>query len=254
LQFATVPCLVHDLTDAEAAVLAAADNVRVASPSTGDSRPGDVPGVRQLMTTYVSSIRGCADMCQPATGGLQRQALDLLKAHAWRASRVLDALNLIARGPCAAPRERALATIIDEVIEGFATESRLSGVPIRADITEHLSSAGLNDAQIVTGLSGALLAVLPLVEHAARPAVVIKASNTNGSEAVIELIQNCVPVAPRIADDFFHGDPSMDRLGDYAAVIGALAAKALADAHGGYATFEQLPQGSRLAIVMKRRS
>jgi len=248
LQLSAVPCLVQEATDGEAAALAAADNVRI-GPAAAANENASLVGVEAAIATHLASIGKCADMCGQGFG-LQHQTLDLLKAHAWRAARLIEARNLIAGGRCAAPRERSISSILDEVIDGFSPECRLSGVTIRADIREPLSSAGLHDNQLVAGISGALLAVLPLVEHAVRPSVVIKASNSNSHEVMIEVLQNSTPIAAHIADDFLDGD----RHGDDAARIGAGAAKALAEAHDGHAIVEPLPHGSRLAIVMKRRS
>jgi hypothetical protein len=248
LQLPAVPCLVQDVTESESAALGAADNLRIGSSAVGVDDAG-LPGVEDAIADHLVSIGKCAEMCG-AGGGLQRQTLDLLKAHVWRAARLIDARNLIVGGRCAPPRERSVASILDEVIEGYSTECRLAGVTISADVRELLSSAGLHDNQLAAGVSGALLAVLPLVEHAVRPSIVIKASNLNSHEVVVEVLQNSTPIAQHVADDFFTGN----RRGDDAARIGARAAQALAEAHDGHATFEVLPHGSRLAIVMKRRS
>jgi hypothetical protein len=248
LQLPAVPCLVHDLTDAEAAAMAAADNLRLgASAAVVDD--ASLPEVERAISLHLSNIGKCADMCGVG-GGLQRQTFDLLKAHAWRAGRLIDARNLVVGGRRALPRERSIASIFDEVIEGFSTECRLSGVTIRADVREPLSSEGLHDNQLSAGVSGALLAVLPLLEHAVRPSIVLKASNTNSHEMMVEILQTSAHVPPHLIETFFDGSRSADD----AASIGAMAAKALAHAHDGHVTFEPLPHGSRLAIVMKRRS
>lgn len=248
LQLPAVPCLVQEVTEGESAALAAADNLRI-GPSAAGADGAGLPEVENAIADHLASIAKCADMCG-AGGGLQRQTLDLLKAHAWRAGRLIDARNLVVGGRCAPPRERSVAAILDEVVEGFSTECRLSGVTIRNDVREPLSSTGLHDNQLAAGVSGALLAVLPLVEHAVRPSIVIKASNSNSHEVIVEVLQNSMPIPQHIADDFFISD----RRGDDAARIGARAAKAVAEAHDGQAIFEVLPHGSRLAIVMKRRS
>ncbi len=248
LQMPAVPCLVQDVSDSDAMALSAADNVRVgASASAADEASS--PAVEHTIAEHLANISKCADMCGVG-GGLQRQTMDLLKAHAWRASRLIDARTLIVGGRCAPARERSIASILDEVIDGFATECRLSGVTIRAEIREPLSSAGLHDKQVAAGVSGAVFALLPLLENAVRPSIVIKASNANSHEVVIELLQNSNPVTSQAADDFFAIRQPLDDI----ARIGALAAKALAEAHDGHATFEPAPHGSRLAITLKRRS
>ena len=94
--------------------------------------------------------------------------------------------------------ERALATIVDDVIAGFAAECRLCGVTVRADVASGLSSSGLDDAQLTAGLAGALMATLPLVQHAVRPTVSLRASGTDTAGVVLEVIQRdvAVPLAP----------------------------------------------------------
>src|SRR5262249_23393371 len=248
LQLPAVPCVVHDRPDAVAAAMSAADNLRrgVSAAVVDDA---SLPEVERAISLHLSNIGKCADMCGVG-GGLQRQTFDLLKAHAWRAGRLIDARNLVVGGRCAPARERSIASIFDEVIDGFSTECRLSGVTIRADVREPLSSAGLHDSQLSAGVSGALLAVLPLLENTLRPSIVIKASNTNSHEMAFEILQTSAHVPAHVVERFSDGG----RGADAAAAIGALAAKALAHAHDGHATFEPLPHGSRLAIAMKRRS
>src|SRR5262249_7444573 len=125
---------------------------------------------------------------------------------------------------------------------------------LRSDIREALSSSGLNQRQLVTGLNGALMATLPLVEHAVRPSVSIKASGTGVAGVLFEVIQTDAPVDPRLVKQFFHEDATADRPGGYASTLGALVVKAIADQHSGDATFEALDYGSRLTMLVTRRS
>ena len=249
LQFPTVPCLVRDVSDAEVEALAAADNVRMIGSVAGD--PGSAwHGAIPVLSAHLSGIAASAGLCGAGAGGLQHHALDLLKAHAWRAGRLVDALTLLANAPAAPPRARSIAGIIDEVVDGFAVECRLANVTLRVEVRDVMSSAGLNDSQLAAGLAGALMAVLPLVANSFRPTIVIHAANANGNETVIEVIQHNAPVTPYAVEHFFDSS----RPQDDPAVIGALAVKALAEAHDGRAVFEALSDGSRLAITMKRRS
>jgi hypothetical protein len=249
LQFTTVPCLVRDVTDGDVEALAAADNVRTIGSIADD--PGSAwLGALPLFSAHMSGIAACAGLCGAGAGGLQQHALDLLKAHAWRAGRLIEALTLLSNVPAAPPRARSIAGIIDEVVDGFAVECRLANVTLRVEVRDVLSSAGLNDRQLAAGLAGALLAVLPLVANTFRPTIVIHATNANGNETVIEVIQRNAPVTAHAVERFF----DRSRPQDDPAMIGALAVKALAEAHDGRAVFEALSEGSRLAITMKRRS
>jgi hypothetical protein len=262
LRLQTVPCLVHELTDVEAEALASADNLTIGQAVQAEQGTPDFAIVRRLIATHVATIRGCADIGGAVVrdaGLLNRSALDLLKAHAWRAAQLLAAADALSgsgtsSGGYASLAERALATIVDEAIDGFAAEARLGGFVVRPDIREALSSSGLNHRQLLTGLIGALTATLPLVEQAARPSVTIKASGTGATGVLFEVIQTDAAVDPRLAKQFFRDDSSIDRPGGYAATLGALVVKAVAEQHGGDATFELLDHGSRLTMLVLRRS
>lgn len=262
LRLQSVPCMVHELNDSEAAALAAADNLSVGQPVRAETGAPDFAAVRRLIATHVATIRSCADIGSVVirdAGLLNRSAHDLLEAHAWRAAQLLAAADVLSASTAssvghASQADRALATIVDEVIDGFAPEARLGGIVLRSDIREALSSSGLNQRQIVTALIGALMATLPLVEHAVRPSLAIKASGTGSAGVLFEVIQTDAPVDPRLVKQFFLDDISIDRPGGYAAMLGALVVKAVAAQHSGDATFEALDHGSRLTMLVTRRS
>ena len=254
LRLAVVPCLVHDLDETQAAALAAADNLTVRADAREERTWPHAVAVRQLVAEHLTTIRACGDIAARGVPAMNRSMLDLIRAHSWRAARLVDALDLIANAPAAQGRERTLSAIVDEVVDGFGPESRLNGVTMRAHVREDLSSSGLNDRELLAGLSAALLATLPLIEQAARPTVVVRASNAGPGTVVLEVTQSDVAVTKRFASQFFDDEAATERAGGYAAAAGALAAKAIAERHGGEATFEALHNGCRLAIALVRRS
>ena len=254
LRLATVPCLVHELNDSEAAAVRAADDLAIGHERDQERPSPGLGAAHGLIAAHLSKIRGCADMSADGIAGLNRPAFELLRAHAWRASQLAAALNLITNAPFPPHRERSLAAIVDDVIGGFAAETSLSGVALRAEIPGGLSASGLDEGQLSAGLAGALLATLPLVGNAVRPTVIVRASTTDAAGVSLDVIQQDAAVSLRLAAGFFDDDPSTDRAGGYAAALGAIAAKAAAEKHGGRATFEALDHGSRLTIVVTRRS
>lgn len=165
-----------------------------------------------------------------------------------------DALDLILNAVPPPGRDRGLSTIVDEIMEGFRAESRLNEFVIRAQIRDDLSLGGVNDHDLLTGVSGALLATLPLVEHAVRPTVWIKGAAGAAGSVVVEVVQSDVPVSGGLARYYFDDDAPNVRPGGYAAVAGAKAAKTLAERYGGTATFDVLPNGgSSLRMTFVRR-
>jgi hypothetical protein len=253
LRLAAVPCFVHDVDDTRAAALEAADNLRLAETAPAPAASDLADAVQRLVADHLGTIANCADMTargMPAMGG---SMLDLVRAHAWRAARLIDALAVIAGQAFPVGRDRALASIADEVIDGFGPECRLNGVTLCAQIREEVSSSGLNDREILAGLCGAVIAVLPLVERAVRPTIVIKAANLPNGALGLELTQTDASVPERAARAFFDDGDSV-RPGGPAAQAGAMAARALAGRHGGAAAFEAIANGSRLTLSLTRRS
>src|SRR5215510_2252370 len=121
LRLQTVPCLVHELTDSEAAALAAADNLSVGQPAPVEQGSSGFATMRRLVGTHIATVRNCADIGHGVSregGVLNRSAFDLLKAHAWRAAQLLAAADVIAamavtsNAGSASQSERSLATLV----------------------------------------------------------------------------------------------------------------------------------------------
>jgi hypothetical protein len=143
-------------------------------------------------------------------------------------------------------------TTVEQVIEGFGPEGRLNGFTIRAQILDGVPSLCLDQHEVLSGVSGAVLATLPLIEQAEQPTVVIRMA-AGASSVMVDITQSVTSISPGLARRFFDKTAD-DRPGGWCAVAGALAAKSLADRHGGQATFESGPNGGGgLRIVFPRR-
>jgi light-regulated signal transduction histidine kinase (bacteriophytochrome) len=251
LRLETVPCLVHDVSETEAAALAAADNMAAGRAQQPDGSAPLASATLRVLAEHFKTIRTFADLLPPSLSALDRSSVDLIRAHAWRAARMLDAVDMVAGTPFAL-RERAVSTVLDELIDGFAAESRMAGVVIRADVSSERASARVNAPELIAGLSGALLATLPLVEQASHPVISILVSATDEAGLVAEVSQFSHAIAPSLAERFFDGD-ARDRPGGHVAAVGALAVRALAERHAGKATFEGTDRGSRLSITLRTK-
>ena len=253
LQLPTVPCVIRDVLEAEAASLQAADNLRLQVPGQALLEPADTTSIDRFLAEQVSAIRKCADLVA-APGMLNRAALDLLKANIWRAERFVGALGLVRNAIFPVEHERALASIVDAVIDGFQPECRLMAVTLRSEVREPLTSSGLNGGQLFAGLAGAVMATLPLLQDTIRPTITLRVTSQEGSGVSCDILQADAAVSGAVAANFF-GDPKAIELhGGPAATVGALAAKALAEQHRGFATFESFEIGSKLTLWLMRRS
>ena len=253
LQLPAVPCLVHDADDAQARLLATADNIVVADTVPRAAESSLPAAVRQIVGQHLATIRACGDLAASGSPALTRPVFDLIRAHAWRAARLGDALDLATDAPQRPGAVRSVAAVIDEVVKGSEPESRLDGFMLRGYVRGELSTSGLNDHDLVAGLAGAVLALLPVLEHAVRPSLLITGSATGSSSVVLEITQSETPVAESIACRFLD-DESAGRVGGYGAVAGVLAVRALAARHSGTVTFDAGLRGSTLKLVLARRS
>lgn len=254
LRLATVPCLVRELTDTEADALAAADNVAIRASGEFEGPRGHLEAQRAI-AAHLATARGCADMWATEASGLNRPAVDLLKAHAWRATALLQALDLIADAPVSTSRrERALASVVEQVVDAFGAEMRLARIDVRTEVRDDLSTSGLNEDQLRAGLSGALLAMIPFAQQSPGHAVIVKTSSPVAGSVALDVVLPGASVARWIAAHFFDADFLQDRPGGYEAAIGAQAARTLAERHNGTAKFEPFERGCRLTITVPRRS
>lgn len=254
LRLAAVPCIVYEGPDVDPASLHAADNLTVRPEAPGPVASRSLAAAHRLIAEHLATVAGCAALPAEGASGLEPAGRMLLKAHAWRAAQLLGALDLLGDLPFPPRRERALASVLEDVVNGFEAEASLNGVTIQAHAAAGLSSSGLDEGQVRVGLAGAVLAILPLAARGVRPVVVITAGSTEAGGVALEIAQHAAPVPQRLVRDFFEDDPATDRAGGYAAALGALAARALASNHGGTAAFEALEDGSRLTLTLARRS
>ena len=174
-----VPCLVHEADEADADALARADNV--SGRATQDRDDADlVAAVRDAVGHHLATVQGMADMAGADGGPMQRASLDLVKAHAWRAARLNDILNLLehARVRPQPRRRRSLSSVVVQVVDGFAAECRMTGISFDCQIAEAPSPVQVNEEELFVGLSGAVCAMLPLLEAATNPTLSVRLTVT----------------------------------------------------------------------------
>src|SRR6185436_17896689 len=106
LRLATIPCVIHDVSESDAGPLAAADDLHITSSPSPALR--DAAAARHMAAAHVDRVLRAADMWLRDGDGLDACATDLLRAHAWRARQLLAAMELfehsaasLKRPPCA---------------------------------------------------------------------------------------------------------------------------------------------------------
>ncbi len=199
----SVPCLVHDLGEAEAAVLAEAENVRGDRPESaaGSAVPANIAEIlREIASDLVHLERSAALLRRSSSGFVfQKTAVDLVAAQAWRTAWVANAVTLGLGEQRPARRARQLDSIVDRVAQGFEPELRLCGGQLQTNIA---ASAAIDGALGELALTGAILATLSQLEEFIEPSIEVRSTTSDKDFVVVEVLQPHVPVAPDVAQAF----------------------------------------------------
>ncbi len=199
-----VPCLVYDVGEDEADVLAAADNVRGGSPATVvQPLPVNVAGILQEITADLIRLDRSAALLRHASNGLAfyRTAVDLIAAQTWRTSWVANATALVLGDQQPTGRPRPLAAIVERVTQGFEPEMRLCGGQLQASVGAAASIA-IDGMLGEAALTGAILTTLGMLQDVSQPVVEVRAVARDKGVAALEVAQQHVPLDLELARGF----------------------------------------------------
>jgi hypothetical protein len=225
---------------------------RRADKDKGEGRPavvsdGDADGQAEarerrtekllaLIGDEIASIGAAASLLTVAGTSLARRlSVDLIRAQAWRASWLVRSHALIDGAARGHSRPRPVSALVEQIRQGLGPEFRLAGVRLQIHASDWNASVSVDEASIVAGVTGAVMATLGILGHA-EGAVVSITFDVSGDELrSIEVAQDDVMASPALGQRF--GDLSWtDRPGGFTAAIGALSARAAAQQHGGSAS------------------
>jgi hypothetical protein len=248
-----VPCFTHQVDDAGAELLAQAENTRGNAPDTRVGAGGllDPESVLLKLADDLHSIEAAASLL--ASRGLptsRRVTVDLIRAEAWRALWLIQAGATADRSQRGETRLSVLGTILERVRDGFLPESRLSGVDIQVCVPDWNVSAVVDERSLMAGLTGGIIATLGFVEQAPGAVITLIASAAPGGSLGIDIAQDAVTVPAEVASRLFDSSWT-DRPGGWAAIVGALTARAVAQQHGGDAAcLVRERRGSTLRLTL----
>ncbi len=218
------------------------DAPRGASSIDADVEAGadarDRRGERLLaqVSEEIASIATAANLLTGEGSSLARRlSVDLIRAQAWRASWLLRAHAMLEGGTRGHARPKPIGALLEQMRQGLAPECRLAGVTLQLQASDWNTSVTVDESAIVAGVTGAFVATLGVLGHVEGAVVRIAVDASAGELRAIEVIQDEVTASPALGLRFF--DPTWtDRPGGFAAMIGALSARASAQQHGGGAT------------------
>jgi hypothetical protein len=243
-----VPCVVHHVDEADARVLAEAENTRTEAggESTQPLGYGDaVAQVLKAVSTELGTIASLANAVKPGgpTSLHGRVSADLLQAQTWRAAWLVSSTLAVRPGPSS--RARSLSSILDRVKTGFEAEARLTRLRLDGSVAPSAAALNLDEELGVTMLTGCVLATLSWLGEIDEPRVDIRIVSPNQRAVRIEVVQRLVAAPPDAVNAF--REPSLGRSGDLTAWLAVQAVKAIASRLGGSADFT--PIGDRGTVI-----
>ena len=228
-----VPCLIHDIGDADVAAFASAENVRGDAREASDSHSLslNVADLLQELTADLTRLDRSVALLRHSPGGsvYHRTALDLVAAEAWRAGWLARASAFLVGRRHPTRRRRPLVAIVDQVAQGFEPELRLAGGELRT-FTDVGAGVSLDESLGELAISGVVVCGLFLLQDAEQPVIELRAS-ASGDVVTVESTQPSVAMPPELVRLFSEGASAGK--GQFAVGLAALLLRAIASQHQG---------------------
>jgi hypothetical protein len=230
-----VPCLVHTCDDERARAVKEAAAVRRGADPGATRRGGELSAsaLAELRRSF-GTIGSCLHLMREREGPLRdRVALDLIRTETHRAHRLVQAIHLLTQDPPLATVEVPIAPLVEQALDGFEPERRLSATAIRVELSDGVPRAWGDPEWLMTGLTGAIGGVLAIVQAAKAPAVEIRVARASDAAVVrMEIAQRVVSVPEWAVPRFFDATWT-DRPGGYQAATELAAARQVFQRHSG---------------------
>ena len=230
---AEVPCIVYHVDEAGATALEAAE--KVCGERTGAGLRASVGGrIAEGVTAIaddLSRIRATVGLLQNTPTGFQQVvAVDLLSAQTWRALWVANVASFLSGGKYPDGRTRPLPAVVDDIVERFEPECRLSRLRFRV-LHSGAAAPHVSDGPVGFALTSAIIVTLALLEPGAEPALDIHTQTLGERGFVLEIVQRHSWVSRETAERFSNQPLSAPAAGNTG--LGALALSHVTALYGG---------------------
>jgi hypothetical protein len=247
-----VPCVLHQVDDATARSLSAAENTRAAhaSISLRATIGAQIAEAIARIADDVTRLQTSLAVLRAAPEGFERAvAADLLAAQASRTLWLANTAALLAGGKCRPGKRRPLPAIVDDLVRQFEPERRLAG--LRIELAESVPAVTIDDGFVAVALTSAVMMTLSLLEHVEEPVIEIHTRLLEDGGISAQIAQRLVPASQDIIDRFTTRTRSVWTPMIFA--LGAMALEHATAAHGGAADLVALDDlGSSIQLTFYR--
>lgn len=199
-----VPCIVHQVDEAGAAALESAERVRgeqAGGPLRASVGAKIADGVKEIADD-LSRLQTTLGLLSASPKGFQHAvAVDLVAAQTWRTLWLSNVASFLSSGKCLEGRARPLSAIVDDIVERFEPEARLSR--LRFTVRHHGRSAPhVGDSVVGFALTGAIIVTLSVLEAIAEPVVEVHTHSVGERGFMLEVVQHHSIVPKETAERF----------------------------------------------------
>jgi ParB-like nuclease family protein len=231
---AEVPCIVHHVDEAGATALEAAEKVRGERAGGGALRASVGGRITEGVTAIaddLSRIRATVGLLRSTPTGFQQVvAIDLLAAQTWRALWLANVASFLSGGKYPEGRIRPLPVVVDDIVERFEPECRLSRLRFTV-LHSGAAAPHVGDGPVGFALTSAIIVTLALLDPGAEPALDIHTQTLGESGFVIEVAQRHSFVPRETAERISNQALSAPAAGNTG--LGALALSHVTALYGG---------------------
>jgi ParB-like chromosome segregation protein Spo0J len=238
-----VPCLVERVDDEQAQTLAAASNVAAMEPAAPRPAPAPAPAPDLPLAALAECLTAVASSAGLLSSGAtltQAVAVDLVRAEAARALQLLVAMRVLKGEAVLSRRSTSLRLLIDRTLERSASERRLRGVALEADVQATAPSTVWGDEELLISAFGTLvMATAALIDAPHGRTATLRATRGAEDTYIVTAVHD-VELPHHWRSKLVDDSREALRSGDATAPALVLlrAARRIAELHGGHMTLD----------------
>lgn len=213
----------------------------------------DAAAAREL-TRHLGAIASCLHQLADTGRSLREQVVtDLARAELQRTTCFVQGLQILGEDPVLTRRSLRVVELLEQALAVVGPERRLAGIDASLDVSAIDVVVAGDERWLTSGLSGMIVAVLAVMQaYDVRGAQVTFAGSATPSAVMVEIAQDVVTFPPAILGRFFDLDWA-DRPGGPIAAVPLVAARRIAELHGGRLEVAAGPRGGcRLTLTLPR--
>jgi ParB/RepB/Spo0J family partition protein len=247
-----VPCLLYEVSDNDAALLAKAANATHA-PAAADTRVGDAATLHagSDLAQSLTTLGACADLLAGSPSDLSRVVVaNLIRAEVWRASCLVHATRIARREVPVVRTATAVLGVLDRVEQAFLPERHVRALMLdtRSDIA-HGTFIAADERILIPVLAGAVFATSAVLGQVRDAHITVTATSERDHHVTFAASQDMAAAPESWAARAFDAEWT-DRPGGVPCTIAMLALHAAAQAHQGAAAVTTTNRGTRIALTL----